>query len=78
MKLKIRLYATLRRYGNPDKEGMVEVDFSDGMTIEKVFALLDIPPAEVKLAMVNGRSAEFGDTLSVEDRIGLFPPVGGG
>lgn len=78
MMLEIRLYATLRRYAAVDKDGAVAVNFTEGMTVEDLFVLLDIPAAEVKLAMVNGKSAEFTEVLAITDRVGLFPPVGGG
>ena len=77
MMLDIRLYATLRQYG-ADKSGAVAVDVPEPLTVEQLLAKLAIPAAEVKIAMVNGVSAELNQVLAAGDRVGLFPPVGGG
>ena len=44
----------------------------------QLLAKLAIPAGEVKIAMVNGVSAELTQVLAAGDRVGLFPPVGGG
>ena len=77
MMLDIRLYATLRQYGT-DKMGAVVVDVPEPLTVEQLLNKLAIPAAEVKIAMVNGVSAELTQVLAAGDRVGLFPPVGGG
>jgi sulfur-carrier protein len=40
--------------------------------------MLGIPPGEVKLRFVNGKQAKDDQVLAEGDRVGLFPPVGGG
>ncbi len=49
-----------------------------GMTVVKLMDLIGIDPKEAKLVFINGRKAEPTATLREGDRIGLFPPVGGG
>ena len=39
---------------------------------------LEIPEEEVKLIMVNGIAAKWGTLLQGDERVALFPPVGGG
>ncbi|MGE5576127.1 MAG: MoaD/ThiS family protein [Syntrophothermus sp.] len=43
-----------------------------------MLARLGIPPGEAFVVMVNGRRQDLGWTLKDGDRIGIFPPVGGG
>lgn len=78
MMLEVRLYATLRRYAIDRTDGVVTIDLPEGATIGELLDGLGIPADEVKLAMVNGIHAEVGRVLATSDRIGLFPPVGGG
>ena len=78
MKLEVRLYATLRRYAPDSPNGVITVEVPDGCTVGHLYACLTIPPEEVRLAMVNGISAETDQVLLPGNRIGLFPPVGGG
>ncbi len=78
MMLEVRLYATLRRYAVDRTDGVVTIDLPEGATVGELLDGLGIPADEVKLAMVNGIHAEVWRVLIASDRIGLFPPVGGG
>lgn len=73
--ITIRLYATLQRYTpcNADRYP-IETGTSLGDFIE----LLDIPHDQIKLLFVNGVRCELETALNDGDRIGIFPPVGGG
>jgi sulfur-carrier protein len=46
--------------------------------VAALVSMLDIPPEEVKLIFVNGKRADTDQVLAEGDRVGLFPPVGGG
>ncbi len=78
MMLEVRLYATLRRYAVDRTDGIVTIDLPEGATVGYLLDGLGISADEVKLAMVNGIHAEAERVLIASDRIGLFPPVGGG
>lgn len=78
MMLQVRLYATLRQYAPDSPHGALTVDVPDGATVSTIFEVLAIPPAEVRLVMVNSIDKEFDAVLSPGDRVGIFPPVGGG
>jgi molybdopterin converting factor small subunit len=39
---------------------------------------MNIPIENIKIVMVDGRSEHLDYALQGEERIGLFPPVGGG
>jgi len=80
VRVEVRLFATLvdhvagKTAGDP-----FPVDLADGSTLADLLGRLGVPPSEVHLAIVNGRATPgFAIILQEGDRIGLFPPVGGG
>jgi Molybdopterin converting factor, small subunit len=77
MVVEVRLYATLRRYTTA-VNGVITVDVPDGSTVFDLVKTMKIDPAEIHLIMINGVGCEIDKTVSDGDRIGLFPPVGGG
>jgi len=55
------------------------VEVEEGATLRDLIEWLGIAPESVHLAIVNGRAAPDRSTHLAEcDRVGLFPPVGGG
>lgn len=78
MVLEVRLYATLRRYTPSSPNGVIAVEMPDGCTVLDLVRKIKIDPAEIHLIMINGIGCEFDKIVSEGDRIGLFPPVGGG
>ncbi|MFP3999926.1 MAG: MoaD/ThiS family protein, partial [Desulfobacterales bacterium] len=49
-----------------------------GSTASDVLAKLDVPEKEVKIAFINGVRKGLDAAVSNGDRVGFFPPVGGG
>lgn len=49
-----------------------------GTTAEQLARRLSLPVDQVKLIFINGRRQPADTTLAEGDRIGIFPPVGGG
>jgi len=39
---------------------------------------INIPVEKIKVIMINGKSESFDYILKGDERVGLFPPVGGG
>ncbi|MEL7634245.1 MULTISPECIES: MoaD/ThiS family protein [Sporomusa] len=78
MVLEVRLYATLRRYTPASPNGVIAVVVPDGSTVLDVVRKINIDPAEIHLIMINGIGCEFDKPVHEGDRVGLFPPVGGG
>ena len=79
MKIEVNLYATFRRYMKNETGGKSSViDVKDGVCVKDVIQKLKIPADSVKLIFVNGVHAKVDTTLKDGDRLGLFPPVGGG
>ncbi|MBF0302992.1 MAG: MoaD/ThiS family protein [Desulfamplus sp.] len=75
MKIELKLFATIAKY-LPDSANNFVVE--DGSTIRAIVAKLDIPDSEVKLTFVNGIQQGLDHVLNDGDRLGIFPPVGGG
>ena len=80
MKVEVRLYATLvdgqpgLRAGDP-----ALLEFRDGASFSDLLRRLGIDPRAVHLVIINGRLVHDRTVdLSDGDRVGLFPPVGGG
>lgn len=77
MKLEIKLFATLRPYMKGTcEDGTMEVP--EGSTVADVITALNLPDEQVRLVFVNGRHQGRDEVLGEGDRLGLFPPVGGG
>ena len=58
--------------------GLDRFELDTGATVEHLLDNLDIPVAEAKLVFVNGKKAPLTAVLSDGERVGIFPPVGGG
>jgi molybdopterin synthase sulfur carrier subunit len=78
MVVEVRLYATLRRYTPASPNGVVSVEAAEGAMVVDILKRIGIDPAEIHLVMVNGTGCELETILNSGDRVGLFPPVGGG
>ena len=79
IKVEVRLYATLRRYRPELNIGeALPVELPAGATIGQLIEQLGLPEKEIKVVFVNGVVQEFDHVLADGDRVGFFPPVGGG
>ncbi len=75
IKIDLQLFATLSKY-KPESNECLEI--SEETTVEKLILDLGIPLEIVKLIFVNGKRQKTDYRLKNNDRLGLFPPVGGG
>ncbi|MBI9085509.1 MAG: MoaD/ThiS family protein [Desulfobacterales bacterium] len=73
--IQLKFYASLARF-KPDTADRYEVP--DGTTVDRLINRLALPREEVKLIFINGRKSEPDKVLQNNDRVGIFPPVGGG
>ncbi len=79
MPLKIFLNATLRHYvPDYDPHEGTSLEVAPGTTVFQVMELLHLPVQEVTLIMVDGRRQEADYVIQGNERLGLFPPIGGG
>jgi molybdopterin converting factor small subunit len=75
MRIQVKCYATL---APKQPENHEEYEVPAGETIHALMDRLELPSDEVKIIFRNGRKAEGDEELAEGDRIGFFPPVGGG
>lgn len=79
MPLTVFVAATLRKYiAGYDAASGYGIDVDRGTSVREVALCLSIPEQEVKLIMVNGAHADWETTLTGNERLAFFPPVGGG
>jgi molybdopterin converting factor small subunit len=80
IRVEARLYATLRKCHPEGKVGEALVrELAEGTTVQKFLKdELGVPLDEVKIVFVNGITRRFDHVLADGDRVGIFPPVGGG
>jgi len=49
-----------------------------GITVRRLLEQLEIPEDKAKLIFINGIKGHPTSTLAGGERVGIFPPVGGG
>jgi molybdopterin synthase sulfur carrier subunit len=79
MKIELNLFASLARC-KPEKNSGRSwvVECEEGLTVAGLLREVAVPMGEVKLIFRNGVRCQPEDNLRDGDRIGVFPPVGGG
>ncbi len=73
--ISVKLFATLSNY-TPASADKYSVE--PGTTIRVLMAQLGVPEDEVKLIFINGIKGDLTSSLTGGERVGIFPPVGGG
>ena len=73
--IQIKLFANLNRL-MPTSPNSFPI--SPPVTVAQVLLQLKVPLSQAKLIFVNSQRAELSTTLKDGDRLGVFPPVGGG
>jgi sulfur carrier protein ThiS len=79
MPIQVLLNATLRRFF-PDYDPYqgISLKVAPGAPVSQIISELGLPPEEVTLILVNGVRREPDFPLQGDERLGLFPPIGGG
>jgi len=79
MPLQVFLNASLRPYapGYDPYQG-ISLEMPPGTPVARVISRLGLPPEEVTLILVNGVRQPPDFPLTGTERVGLFPPIGGG
>lgn len=75
MPIELKCYATLAPV-TPDNANAFPI--TPGETVLELVDRLGIPREEIKIVFVNGVTVELDKPLADGDRVGIFPPVGGG
>ena len=73
--INLKLFATLRRFL---PRSAAHYPVPAGITIRDLIAGLGIPAKEAKLIFIDGVRGTLDSTLKGDERVGIFPPVGGG
>ena len=73
--IDLKLFATLAAH-SPHETSRYPI--TSGMTVAHLIQLLQIPPVSAKLIFVNGIRVDLETRLNGGERVGIFPPVGGG
>jgi molybdopterin converting factor small subunit len=73
--VELKLFATLNKYLPADADRFA---INAGSSVFDVIKALQIPEKEAKLIFVNGSKGSLETVLKGGERIGIFPPVGGG
>jgi len=74
-RIQLKLFATLRQFTPPSADDYL---IDQGIRICDLLEQIKIPREKAKLIFINGVKAELGSTLEGGERVGIFPPVGGG
>ncbi len=79
MKIELNLYASLAEY-LPDKarRNPNSIELPEGTTIKQLIEQLHIPLDAPRIIFLNGVHAPLDALLKDGDRLGMFPPLGGG
>lgn len=79
MPLKILLSSTLRKY-LPDYDPLkgLQLELDEETTVADVCKKIRVPQDKIRVIMVNGKNASLEYKLTGDDRLALFPSLGGG
>ncbi len=75
IQIDLQLFADLRSKMPPEADRFA---VPRGFTIGNVLEKLEISPERAKLIFVNGIKQALDYILKDGDRVGIFPPIGGG
>ena len=73
--IQIKLFAGLQPFMPPSGEKYL---INPGISIRNLLEQLNIPQEKAKLIFIDGIKANLSSTLDGGERVGIFPPVGGG
>ena len=73
--IQLKLFATLQQFTPPEADNY---SIDQGMSIRTLLEKLNLPPGKARLIFIDGVKAELTSTLAGGERVGIFPPVGGG
>ena len=73
--IQLKLFATLNEFTPPSADNYT---IDQGMSIKELLDQIKIPRTKAKLIFINGVKAELTSILKGGERVGIFPPVGGG
>ncbi len=79
MKVRLKLFATYRRYLPPDSSGnALDLTVPPGARVGDLLAQVGVPERESLVILVNGRDAGPERVLQEGDAVAVFPALAGG
>jgi molybdopterin converting factor small subunit len=75
MPIELKCYATLAPATPSNADAF---PLKPGETVLELTQRLGIPSEEIKIVFVNGVTVDLDKPLADGDRVGIFPPIGGG
>ena len=79
MKVRLKLFATFRRYLPPGTQGSAcDVEVPDGTQVSELLSQFGVPGEESPMILVNGRDAAPDRVLQDGNVVAIFPAVAGG
>lgn len=75
VQINIKLFASLNRFTPASSDRYA---IASGTTVRNLLQQLGVPENEAKLIFINGTKGSLASTLEGGERVGIFPPVGGG
>lgn len=78
MRIKVKLFASLRRFADVKPGTPFELELPQGARLQDLIKKLNIPQEEAKVVFVNGITHPMDWVLSPDDEVGIFPPIAGG
>ncbi len=73
--IQLKLFATLHEFTPPSADNFM---IDRGSRICDLLDQINVPREKAKLIFINGVKAELTSVLEGGERVGIFPPVGGG
>ena len=73
--IQLKLFAGLQPFMPSSGE---KYQISPGISIRNLLEELKLPQEKARLIFIDGIKAELSSTLQGGERVGIFPPVGGG
>ncbi len=73
--IQIKLFATLTKH-LPDNADAHPIE--PGATVRPILEKLGVPLEQAKLIFIDGKRGSLDSVLNGGERLGIFPPVGGG
>ena len=73
--IELRLFANLTKF-LPKNHDNFPID--ENINVKQLILKLGIDIDQAKIIFINGRKKTYEDFLKNGDRVGIFPPVGGG
>jgi molybdopterin converting factor small subunit len=84
MRIRVRLFASLRDRFPSDDRGRGEVELNEGATLADLIERLEIPNPLAQMVLIDGlqepKSREERASRTLEDgqTVSIFPPIAGG